>query len=244
MIAAQNTTETNYLSEVEATFNSARGAHKILSGVDSHLMIEWNERSIPLHIVCGAIKSAFSGKSPNERAAVNSLAFVKSAVESAFKMWQTAQIGSHAELPKADVIEFPELTDENEQVRQILAKLLDETTELGRRLKADELLARPQLIETVTNIFIKLRDLKKNRAQHRNCELIENSLAELRAELDNSLKANLTAAEQRELSEPIKQFLEKYRRRWNQPLYDQTFDAIFAKAARAHFAAPHLTLFQ
>ncbi len=240
MIAATRNIETDYFAQIEAAFSQKRGKLVTLNSFDFQLMTSWQTRGVPVQIALRGIESAFKSAKNGE---ISTLRYCEKAVDAAFRDWQTAQTGAHAALPKADVVEFPAQTvDESAQVGAILKDLIVRLTEFYQALQQAEL-QRSNLIETVHHIGKNLRKMEGARAKHKNFVSIERALAELHAQLADALVANLTGDEQTELAAPIRAALVKFKARWTPETYRKTFDFNFARAARKHFAAPEITLF-
>ncbi len=71
----------NYLTTVEQFFLSLKDSGLSLSANDYHLINQWEERQVPLPLICRAIEKGVAGARQQNRAARLSLGFLKDFIE-------------------------------------------------------------------------------------------------------------------------------------------------------------------
>ncbi len=71
----------NYLSTVEQFFLSLKNSGLALSAADYHLINEWEERGVPVEILCRAIERGFEAHRKISRDPKVSLTYFKKRIE-------------------------------------------------------------------------------------------------------------------------------------------------------------------
>jgi hypothetical protein len=96
--------EATFGEEVADYFLAFKGSGVALSALDAELVLQWEERAIPMEVVCRGIRKAAEQRRRNSRpsdAALRSLRACEQSVEDEFRRYRGLAAGKTATSPKA-----------------------------------------------------------------------------------------------------------------------------------------------
>lgn len=240
----------NYFTEIEDTFVRRRGKHLLLGTMDWALMTAWKEMGVPLHVVLNGIERAFdSFEAKPRKRSVKTLMYCQEEVEAQYSEWLESQLGAQGEPADGeqdageDFVEeahlpFPRATI-LEHMASARSQLLHICEERRDRLRDDV------LCDALKRVAARLSELEKDfaRAARPSAEKLEETLTTLEKMLDDALSANIPQAELAAARSETEAQLEPYRKRMEQPTYEQTFGNLLLKRLRDQYNVPRLSLF-
>ena len=231
----------NYFSEIEELFIRRRGRNLLLSPLDWALIETWQERSVPLHVILGAIETVFDSadKQPARKKTIKSLTYCRDEIEAQYTAWLERQVGKNggeAGSPKSK-IQSPKPADSELFPVETIAAHIEKVSakiQSARRQKNGE-----RLGDIADEILKQLEKLKHN--LQTTAENPEQSLEKLDASIDAALLSGEFATD--DLKSEIKKQLAGYRSKMEADVYQRTFDLMLVKRLRENSDIPRLSLF-
>jgi hypothetical protein len=241
----------NYFTEIEDTFVRRRGKHLLLSPMDWALIESWKETGVPLHIVLNGIEHAFdSFEAKPRKRSVKSLMYCQEEVEAQYAEWLESQLGAQNETGQngehevsgEEFVEEARLPFARATIIEHMARAraaLLQTCEERRRGRDDA------LCDALKRAASRLGEMEKDfqKAARPNAEKLEEALTSLEKMLDDALSAGIPQAEMAAARAETEAQLEPYRKRMEQPTYEQTFGNLLLKRLRDEYGVPRLSLF-
>ncbi len=234
----------NYFTEIEDTFVRRRGKHLLLSTIDWALIESWKAMDIPLHVALRGIEKAFdSWEAKPRKRSIKSLLYCQEEVEAQYAEWLEAHSGANApdvnRSSDADSQSSPfskaALQEHLNRCRASLNTLADNRS----RIREDQL--SESLIRAI-NLLGQLQD-ELSSATVPNAQKLETSLTGLERMLSEAILSVVPEEELAALKLETKEQLKPYRNQMDKVVYEQTFNNLFQKRLRDHFAVPRLSLF-
>ena len=234
----------NYFTEIEDTFVRRRGKHLLLSTIDWALIESWKAMDIPLHVALRGIEKAFdSWEAKPRKRSIKSLLYCQEEVEAQYAEWLEAHAGAHESdvNGSADVVSESSpfskaaLIEHLHRCRAALNTLADNRS----RIHED------QLSESLTRAVSLLEQLQDEVSSVAvpNAQKLETSLTGLERMLSEAILSVVSEDELAALKLETKEQLKPYRSQMEKVVYEQTFNNLFQKRLREHFAVPRLSLF-
>jgi hypothetical protein len=217
----------NYFTEIEETFVRRRGKHLLLSPLDWALMESWQERGVPLHVALRAIESVFDGfdRAPRPRT-IKGLLYCREEIEAQFQEWQAAQAG------KADSAQ----TNGDETISaDIIRQHIDRMIAFLRGNHSSG------LSEGFERAALRLEELRENLSA--DLELVDGSLSDIEALLDEALLERSEPSTLRSIEKETKAQLRPYKESMEPDVYKKTFRLMMLKRLREETGTPRLSLF-
>jgi hypothetical protein len=234
----------NYFTEIEDTFVRRRGKHLLLSTIDWALIESWKAMDIPLHVALRGIEKAFdSWEAKPRKRSIKSLLYCQEEVEAQYAEWLEAHAGANApdvnRSSDADSQSSPfskaALQEHLNRCRASLNTLADNRS----RIREDQL--SESLIRAI-NLLGQLQD-ELSSSTVPNSQKLETSLTGLERMLSEAILSVVPEEELAALKLETKEQLKPYRSQMDKVVYEQTFNNLFQKRLRDHFAVPRLSLF-
>ncbi len=199
---------------------------------------------IPLHVALRGIEKAFdSWEAKPRKRSIKSLLYCQEEVEAQYAEWLEAHSGANApdvnRSSDADSQSSPfskaALQEHLNRCRASLNTLADNRS----RIREDQL--SESLIRAI-NLLGQLQD-ELSSATVPNAQKLETSLTGLERMLSEAILSVVPEEELAALKLETKEQLKPYRNQMDKVVYEQTFNNLFQKRLRDHFAVPRLSLF-
>jgi hypothetical protein len=235
----------NYFTEIEDTFVRRRGKHLLLSTIDWALIESWKAMDIPLHVALRGIEKAFdSWEAKPRKRSIKSLLYCQEEVEAQYAEWLEAHAGANA----PDVNGSSDAASESSSpfskaaLQEHLNRCTASLTTLANnrsRIREDQL---SESLIRATNLLEQLQN-ELSSSTVPNAQKLETSLTGLERMLSEAILSVAPEEELAALKLETKEQLKPYRSQMDKVVYEQTFNNLFQKRLREHFAVPRLSLF-